>query len=112
MRWRTVSAAPAKRALRCAIFLPLPGFFPVPCIIISRRRKNCTAHLEVLHAAKEHGSVIVIEFHHRLSKKLRARMIATRDNYEKLFRDLVDAVPLRSGASRKYLRLSLIGEMA
>ena len=41
-----------------------------------------------------------------------ARMIAARGEYENMFRNLVDAVPLRSGASRKYLRLSLIGEMA
>jgi hypothetical protein len=39
-------------------------------------------------------------------------MIAARDEYENLFRELVDAVPLRPGMSRKYLRLSLIGAMA
>ena len=29
-----------------------------------------------------------------------------------MFRELVEAVPLRAGASHKYLRLSLIGAMA
>ncbi len=78
----------------------------------ARLEAACTAHLEALHAAKEYGSVIATEFPRRHSKKLRARMIAARDEYENIFRDLVDALPLRPGTSRKYLRLSLIGAMA
>ena len=78
----------------------------------ARLEAACTAHLEALHAAKEYGSVIATEFPHRHSKKLRARMIAARDAYENMFRKLVDAVPLKAGASHKYLRLSLIGAMA
>ena len=64
------------------------------------------------HAAKEYGSVIATEFSDRHSKKLRACMITAREEYENMFRDLVDAVPLRPGASRKFLCLSLIGAMA
>ena len=78
----------------------------------ARLEAACAAHLEALHAAKEYGSVIATEFPHRHSKILRARMIAARDGYENMFRELVDAVPLKAGASRKYLRLSLIGAMA
>ena len=78
----------------------------------ARLEAACTAHLEALHAAKEYGSVIATEFPNRHSNELRARMIAARDEYENMFRDLVDAVPLRPGASHKYLRLSLIGAMA
>ena len=78
----------------------------------ARLEAACTAHLEALHAAKEYGSVIATEFPHRHSKQLRARMIVARDEYENMFRELVDAVPLRAGASHKYLRLSLIGAMA
>jgi len=43
---------------------------------------------------------------------LRARMIAERNGYEDIFRDLIDALPLRPGVSRKYLRLAVIGAMA
>ena len=78
----------------------------------ARLEAACAAHLEALHAAKEYGSVIATEFPHRHSKQLRARMIVARDEYENMFRELVDAVPLRAGASHKYLRLSLIGAMA
>ena len=78
----------------------------------ARLEAACAAHLEALHAAKEYGSVIATEFPHRHSKQLRTRMIVARDEYENMFRELVDAVPLRAGASHKYLRLSLIGAMA
>ena len=78
----------------------------------ARLEAACAAHLEALHAAKEYGSVIATEFPHRHSKQLRVRMIVARDEYENMFRELVDAVPLRAGASHKYLRLSLIGAMA
>ena len=77
-----------------------------------RLEAACRAHLAALHAAKEYGSVIATEFPHRHSKKLCARMIAERESYENIFRELIDAVPLRPGTSRKYLRLSLIGAMA
>lgn len=78
----------------------------------ARLEAACTAHLEALHAAKEYGSVIATEFPRRHSKKLRARMIEERDGYENIFDELIDALPLRPGANRKYLRLSLIGAMA
>jgi hypothetical protein len=39
-------------------------------------------------------------------------MIVEREAYENIFRELIDALPLRPGISRKYLRLSLIGAMA
>ncbi|PPR21562.1 MAG: HTH-type transcriptional repressor KstR2 [Alphaproteobacteria bacterium MarineAlpha10_Bin1] len=78
----------------------------------ARFEAACTAHLEALHAAKEYGSVIATEFPRRHSKQLRARMIAERNGYEDIFRDLIDALPLRPGVSRKYLRLAVIGAMA
>jgi AcrR family transcriptional regulator len=78
----------------------------------ARLEAACTAHLEALHAAKEYGSVVATEFPRRHSKKLRQRMVAARDDYENIFRQLIDDLPLAPGASRKYLRLSLIGAMA
>lgn len=78
----------------------------------ARLEAACAAHLEALHASKEYGSVIATEFPRRFSRKLRARMIAQRDEYEDMFRAVIDELPLPPGASRKYLRLSLIGAMA
>ncbi len=77
-----------------------------------RLEAACTAHLEALHAAKEYGSVVATELPSRHSKKLRRRMVAARDEYENIFRELIKDLPLSPGTSRKYLRLSLIGAMA
>ena len=78
----------------------------------ARLEAACAAHVEALHRAGDYGSVIATEFPRRHSPKLRARMIAERDDYEDVFRRLIDALPLPPGKSRKYLRLSLIGAMA
>ncbi len=78
----------------------------------ARLESACAAHVETLHQSKDYGSVIATEFPRRHSPKLRARMIAERDDYEDVFRRLIDDLPLPPGASRKYLRLSLIGAMA
>ncbi len=78
----------------------------------ARLEAACAAHLEALHESKDYGSVIATEFPRRHAKKLRARMIVQRDEYEEIFRGLIADLPLRRGVSRKYLRLSLIGAMA
>ena len=39
-------------------------------------------------------------------------MIEERDDYENVFRTLIDDLPLPDGTSRKYFRLALIGAMA
>ena len=78
----------------------------------ARLEAACTAHVETLHRSRDYGSVIATELPRRHSPKLRARMIAERDDYEDVFRRLIDDLPLPPGASRKYLRLSLIGAMA
>ena len=72
----------------------------------------CAAHVETLHQSKDYGSVIATEFPRRHSPKLRARMIEERDDYENVFRALIDDLPLSEGTSRKYFRLALIGAMA
>ena len=77
-----------------------------------RLEAACAAHVETLHQTKDYGSVIATEFPHRHSPKLRARMIEERDDYENVFRRLIDDLPLPPGTSRKYFRLALIGAMA
>lgn len=78
----------------------------------SRLEAACAAHVETLHQSKDYGSVIATEFPKRHSPKLRARMIEERDDYENVFRKLIDDLPLPDGTSRKYFRLALIGAMA
>jgi TetR/AcrR family transcriptional regulator, cholesterol catabolism regulator len=77
----------------------------------ARLEAACAAHLKALHASKEYGSVIITEFPNRFSKKVRAQMIKRRDEYEDMLRGLIDDLPLPPSASRKYLRLSLLGAM-
>ena len=78
----------------------------------SRLEAACAAHVETLHQSKDYGSVIATEFPRRHSPKLRARMIEERDDYENVFRQLIDYLPLPPDVSRKYFRLALIGAMA
>ena len=77
-----------------------------------RLEAACAAHVETLHRSKDYGAVIATEFPRRHSPKLRARMIAERDDYENVFRRLIDDLSLPPGTSRKYFRLALIGAMA
>ena len=77
-----------------------------------RLEAACATHVETLHASKDYGSVIATEFPRRHSPKLAARMIEERDDYENVFRTLIDDLPLPESTSRKYFRLALIGAMA
>ena len=43
---------------------------------------------------------------------IKARVIALRDEYEKIFVGLIDNLPLRKGVDRRYLRLTLIGALS
>ena len=45
-------------------------------------------------------------------ESIMARVIALRDEYEKIFVDLIDELPLRKGVDRRYLRLTLIGALS
>ena len=43
---------------------------------------------------------------------IKARVIALRDEYEKIFIGLIDDLPLRKGIDRRYLRLTVIGALS
>jgi len=43
---------------------------------------------------------------------IRARVIALRDEYEKIFVGLIDDLPLRKGTDRRYLRLIVLGALS
>ena len=45
-------------------------------------------------------------------ESIKARVIALRDEYERIFIGLIDELPLRKGVDRRYLRLSLIGALS
>ena len=68
-----------------------------------------SAHLRALLGGIEYVQVAFSESPRRFRSDLRTRLIAERDRYERLFRGLVEALPIRGGATRKYFMLTLFG---
>lgn len=67
------------------------------------------AHLRAVLAGIEYVQVTFSESPRSFPAGLRDRLIAERDRYEKIFRELVDALPIRGAATRKYFKLTLFG---
>jgi len=78
----------------------------------TRLEAACCAHMKALLAGFDLIQVVFGEPPRRHDDEVRQRLIAERDRYEAVFRSLVDAVPLRRGANRKYMKLTLLGAMA
>jgi AcrR family transcriptional regulator len=67
------------------------------------------AHLRALLGGIDYVQVAFSESPRRFPAGLRDRLIAERDRYERVFLDLVDALPIRGAATRKYFKLTLLG---
>lgn len=76
----------------------------------TRLEAACAAHLESLLDRSAYANV-VISVRPETVPELEAPMIALRDNYEGLFSELVDALPLAPDTSRRMLRLMLLGAL-
>lgn len=72
----------------------------------------CCAHLRALLAGIDYIQVTFSESPRRFPPGLRDRLIAERDRYERIFRDLIDALPMKDARTRKYFMLSLFGATA
>jgi TetR/AcrR family transcriptional regulator, cholesterol catabolism regulator len=75
-----------------------------------RLEAACVAHLTTLLDGSDYAQVVIRELP-RESSKTRTQLIVLRDQYEALFSDLVNGLPLRDGVSRRHLRLLLMGAM-
>ncbi len=75
-----------------------------------RLEAACRAHLGSLLGDEVFAAVVLQEFS-RVSPELRTRLIAQRDDYERLFARLVDALPVAPGVDRRLLRLMLLGAL-
>jgi AcrR family transcriptional regulator len=75
-----------------------------------RLEAACVAHLESLLADRAHAAVMTADLA-RLEAKLRRRLVAMRDSYERRFVDLVVALPLEHGTDRTIWRLQLLGAL-
>ncbi|MBI2314408.1 MAG: TetR/AcrR family transcriptional regulator [Betaproteobacteria bacterium] len=75
-----------------------------------RLEAGCVAHLEALLRLNDYAQV-VIRVLPRDVPKARSRLTLLRDAYERLFTDLIAALPLPAGVDRRYLRLMLLGAL-
>jgi AcrR family transcriptional regulator len=76
----------------------------------ARLEAACVAHLEALLSDSAHAAVMLAELS-RLEPRLRRRLVALRDGYERRFVELVAALPLLPGTDRSLWRLHLLGAL-
>jgi len=75
-----------------------------------RLEAACVAHLETLLGGGHYAQVVIRVLPHPSSPAF-PRLVALRDGYERIFRELIEALSLPSHANRKYLRLLLVGAL-
>lgn len=75
-----------------------------------RLEAAAAAHLEALLGSRPTATIVSPDFP-VTSTRLRARLVAQRDAYERRFAGLVDALPLPAAADRTLLRLLLLGSL-
>jgi len=75
-----------------------------------RLRAAMSAHLDALLDGGDYAQVVIRELP-RDKGPARQRLTGLRDDYETIFSDLAEALPLGSGMSRRYLRLMILGAL-
>lgn len=76
----------------------------------SRLEAASAAHLDALLADSAHAAVMTADVR-RLEPRLRRRLVALRDGYERRFVDLVADLPLPATTDRSLWRLQLLGAL-
>lgn len=76
----------------------------------ARLEAACRAHLDAL-LKKSAYAQVVIRVRPDEVPGVRAQLVALRDGYEQLFRDLIARLPLPAGSDRRALRLLLLGAL-
>ena len=77
-------------------------------------RAAMTAHLNVLLDGGDYARVVIRELPAERAGDegaVRAQLVPLRDAYEARFQELVDALPLCAGVSRRHLRLMVLGAL-
>jgi TetR/AcrR family transcriptional regulator, cholesterol catabolism regulator len=77
-----------------------------------RMENACIAHTTGLLDWRRANQALFIMPPWHYPESIRARVIALRDEYEKIFIGLIDNLPLRKGVDRRYLRLTVIGALS
>jgi AcrR family transcriptional regulator len=76
----------------------------------ARLEAGCRAHLDNL-LTKSAFAQVVVRVRPDDAPRVRDRMVALRDGYELIFRQLVTRLPLAAGTDRRALRLLLLGAL-
>lgn len=77
-----------------------------------RMETACIAHIAGLLDWRRANQVLFVMPPWHYPEGIKARVIALRDKYEKIFIALLDDLPLRKDVDRRYLRLALIGALS
>jgi TetR/AcrR family transcriptional regulator, cholesterol catabolism regulator len=77
-----------------------------------RMETACVAHTTGLLDWRRANQALFIMPPWHYPESIKARVIALRDDYEKIFIGLIDDLPLRKGVDRRYLRLAVIGALS
>lgn len=77
-----------------------------------RMETACVAHINGLLDWRRANQVLFIMPPWHYPEGIKARVIALRDEYEQIFAELIDDLPLRTKVDRHYLRLTLIGALS
>lgn len=75
-----------------------------------RLEKICVAHMEAVLERPDYAAV-VCGYLPSDDANLRRQLVGVRDDWEKRFRELIDALPVKSESDKKYIRLALLGAM-
>jgi AcrR family transcriptional regulator len=76
----------------------------------ARLEAACVAHLEVVLKHSDYAQVLIRVLPEDVAP-VAARLRALRAGYERLFRELIAALPLPAGTDRRALRLMLLGAL-
>ena len=77
-----------------------------------RMETACVAHTSGLLDWRRANQALFVMPPWHYPESIKARVIALRDEYEKIFVSLIDDLPLRKGVDRRYLRLTVIGALS
>src|SRR6266436_1032682 len=77
-----------------------------------RMETACVAHTSGLLDWRRANQALFVMPPWHYPEGIKARVIALRDEYEKIFVGLIDDLPLRKGVDRRYLRLTIVGALS
>ena len=77
-----------------------------------RMETACIAHTTGLLDWRRANQALFVMPPWHYPESIKTRVIALRDEYEKIFTDLIDDLTLRKGVDRRYLRLTVIGALS